>query len=70
MVATLFERLDEIARPPRARAVLRSDFPTYLGEILAAPWPYQVERAAAWEAKQSEIILKARQIGVTELAAA
>ena len=33
-------------------------------------WPHLVERAESWEAGQSEIVLKARQLGLTWLAAA
>ena len=40
------------------------------GLIDIEPWPHLMERAAAWQQGDSEIILKARQLGISWLAAA
>ena len=59
-----------------AETLCRRDFPTFLtwckirsddplspGVIPLEPWPFQVERAAAWQRGESEVILKERQLG-------
>jgi hypothetical protein len=42
---------------------IRSDDPLHTDLIPLRPWPYQVERAEAWERGESEVILKERQFG-------
>lgn len=42
---------------------IRSDDPLNPGVIPLEPWPFQVERAEAWQAGESEVILKERQLG-------
>lgn len=42
---------------------IRSDDPTQPGVIPLEPWPFQLERAEAWQAGDSEVILKERQLG-------
>ena len=73
MLAPSLERvLSEVA----AEALCRSSFPEFLtwckirsddplapGVIPLDPWPFQVERAIAWQSGQSEVILKERQMG-------
>ena len=49
---------------------VRSDDPYNPGPIPWKDWEYLHERAAAWEAGESEVILKARQLGMTWLFAA
>lgn len=44
--------------------------PLERGAIRLQRWPYLMKRARAWERKDSEVILKARQLGFTWLAAA
>ena len=50
--------------------MVRSDDP--LHPIITAwePWPHLIERAEAWAANESEVILKGRQLGFTWLVAA
>lgn len=43
--------------------VLRSDDPKHPAPIQMRPYPYQLERARAWQGGASEIVLKARQVG-------
>jgi hypothetical protein len=69
MTSSTLERLAMLAHGVEEERA-EVDFPEYLREILPNPWPYQMERARAWEERSDEVILKARQIGVTELAAA
>lgn len=40
------------------------------GGVQWQPWPYLVERAESWAARNSESIVKARQLGISWLAAA
>ena len=40
------------------------------GGVQWQPWPYLVERAGAWVARRSEVVVKARQLGLSWLAAA
>lgn len=47
-----------------------TDDPHNPGAIPFVPYSYQVERAEAWEAHESEVILKARQLGFSWLVAA
>lgn len=42
---------------------IRSDDPDVADLIPLNPWPFQVERAEAWERGESEVILKERQFG-------
>ena len=42
---------------------IRSDDPQHPEPVPLRPWPFQVERARAWEAGASEVILKERQLG-------
>lgn len=42
---------------------IRSDDPLSPGVIPLEPWPFQIERAEAWERGESEVILKERQMG-------
>lgn len=49
---------------------VRSDDPNAPGAIPWAPWDFLTERALSWEAGNSEVILKARQLGMTWLFAA
>ena len=50
--------------------VVRSDDPDNPFPTAWQPWPYLMERAEAWERGDSEVILKARQLGFTWLIAA
>lgn len=40
------------------------------GGVQWQPWPYLTERATAWANRESEVVLKARQLGISWLAAA
>lgn len=42
---------------------IRSDDPDHPGDIPLTLWPFQEERALSWEAGNSEVILKERQLG-------
>ncbi len=46
---------------------IRSDDPLDPGIIDLHPWPYQIERAESWQAGTSEVILKERQLGFTQV---
>lgn len=71
--ADLLERVaDEVAAESACRADfsyfltwcrIRSDDPLAPGVISLDPWPFQAERARAWQSGQSEVILKERQMG-------
>lgn len=50
--------------------ILTDDDPLHPVPVPFQPYQYQVERARAWESGQSEINLKARQLGFSWLAAA
>lgn len=50
-------------------AYIRSDDPSAVGDTPWLPWSVLLERAAAWDAGQSEVVLKARQMGATWLLA-
>lgn len=49
---------------------IQSDDTETLGDIPFEPFGYQLERAEAWAASESEVILKARQLGFSWLLAA
>lgn len=49
---------------------VRSDDPLNPTVTAWQPWPYLMEQAIAWESGQSEIVLKARQLGYSWLMAA
>jgi hypothetical protein len=51
-------------------AQIRSDDPLHPTVAPWQPWPYLTARAEAWAAGQSEVVLKARQLGYTWLLAA
>lgn len=51
------------------RSMVRSDDPEVQGAIPWAPWAFLIERAIAWEKGASEVILKARQLGLSDLVA-
>ena len=73
MLAPSVERaLSEVAAEALCRADfayfltwcrIRSDDPLAPGVIPLNPWPFQIERAQAWQSGQSEVILKERQMG-------
>ena len=46
---------------------IRSDDPLHPGIIDLDPWPFQVERAEAWQTGQSEVDLKERQQGFSQV---
>ena len=46
---------------------IRSDDPLHPGDVALQPYPYQVELATRWQAHESHIILKSRQIGCSVL---
>lgn len=46
---------------------IRSDDPLHPGVIPLEPWPFQIERAEAWQSGQSEVILKERQQGFSQV---
>ena len=48
-------------------ARIRSDDPSDPAIIPWQQWPYLVDRARAWSAGESEVVLKARQLGMTWL---
>lgn len=50
-------------------AKIRSDDPLNPGPISWAPWEAQVERLQSWDSGTSEVVLKARQLGFSWLAA-
>lgn len=46
---------------------IRSDDPLHPGIIDLVPWPFQIERAEAWQTGRSEVILKERQQGFSQV---
>jgi hypothetical protein len=53
-----------------SHVMIRSDDPLNPTVSPWQPWPYLTERAEAWSTGQSEVVLKARQLGYTWLLAA
>jgi len=46
---------------------IRSDDPLHPGIVPLQPWGFQVERAESWQAGTSEVILKERQLGFSQV---
>lgn len=44
---------------------IRSDDPLAPGDVAMQPYPYQLDLAARWQAHESQVILKSRQIGAS-----
>lgn len=56
-----------IVRMAQQRKAAPTSFRDYLGSVIE-PWPYQLDMADRWDRREDTIVLKARQIGVSELA--